>query len=153
MIIFVIVWQVTLSQGQPLLSAGLKRLPDKALEEAVLMKHASRETRRFRALASAWELKEARHYSNYLTCLHNNEKIELSEEVAVLDDLIRFQHESYNQRLLSVAVSNAQLHQLEAEIDSRSGSSESSTSPSSSLPSSPSGDSTPAAVSNEDTFV
>lgn len=80
--------QVTLSQGQSLFSAGLKRLPNKALEHAILMKHASRETRRFRALASAWELKEARHYCSYLTTEHQLHKIDFSKDIATLETLI-----------------------------------------------------------------
>lgn len=138
--IFVINWQVTLPQGHKFLTAGLKRLPNKAIEEAVLMKHASRETKRFRALASAWELKEARHYTNYITFVHQVDKDEFSSEVAdpALENLMKFRHEAYNEDLLSMAVTDAQLDSLEAEVESRISSSESTSSPSSSLPDSPS---------------
>ncbi|KAF8553503.1 hypothetical protein OG21DRAFT_1215750 [Imleria badia] len=62
-----------MEQGRTLFAAGIKdtKLPDNALEEAMLMKQAGRETRRLRALASAWELKEVEHFQKLLGHIHH----------------------------------------------------------------------------------
>lgn len=100
------------------------------------MKHASRETRRHRAMASAWELKQAEHYSKLLEIVHHDDREEYEsslmdeclikpEDLGGLDDdvdaesLMQFNHEVYNEELHAFCTSDVQLTQLEEEFQTR----------------------------------
>jgi len=112
------------------------------------MKQAGRETRRFRALATAWELKEIEHYGKLVQELHQTDYEELKEYDAmdkkdhvgpedseslmeeinsvVLPDvrdnvagIAAYKHEVYHKEALSFDTTETQLNQLEEEVKGR----------------------------------
>jgi hypothetical protein len=118
-------------QGRNLFARGIQCLSDAALQQATLLKHAGHETRRHRAMASAWELKEVEHYSKLLEIIHYDEREEY--ESSLTDDsiveprdlgggdddaesMMRFNHEVYNEEILGFSTSDTQLTQLEEEV-------------------------------------
>jgi len=117
-----------LSQGKYLFLEGVQHLSTEALEEALQMKRAGRETRRLRALASAWEIKEVEHYSKLMRHMHktdymNYKKYEeyLADEddTNTVDGLVAYNHELYNEQLLSLDNADSQLDQLEEVMKGR----------------------------------
>ncbi|KAF8554398.1 hypothetical protein OG21DRAFT_1508938 [Imleria badia] len=110
-------------KGKSLLANGVNRLSDQELQEGVLMKHAAREARRYRAMASAWELKEAEHYTNLMGLVHDRDRKEFEESSAEgLDDaqdFMAYTHEVYGEEFGSFDTVNTQLDQLEDEVRSR----------------------------------
>ena len=107
-------------QGTGLFAGGLKRLSDQELQEAVLMKHAAWETKRHRAMASAWELKEAEHFTKLVGFVHARDRDEYEESSHEgcddAEDFMAVSHEVYNEELLSFDTANVQLDQLEDEV-------------------------------------
>jgi hypothetical protein len=88
----------------------------------VLLKEAGHETRRLRAMTSAWELKEVKHYQKLLHHLHQCDKDNLQTFktfIDSLDDLIRFKHHEYSEEVGSMATSDLQLSVLELEVQAR----------------------------------
>ena len=89
------------------------------------MKQAGRETRRLRAMASAWELKEVEHYRKFLEYIvHRNEDSLQQYEVAVADteslaELLAFRHNAYAEDFASLVTSDRQLDVLEAATEFR----------------------------------
>jgi len=109
------------------------------------MKQAGHETRRFRALATAWELKEIEHYGKLVQELHQTDYEELKEYDAMdkkdhvgpedLESLMEeinsvvppdvrdsvagiaaYKHEVYHEEALSFDTTETQLDQLEEEV-------------------------------------
>jgi len=116
-----------LSQGKYLFLDGVQHLSTEALEEALQMKRAGRETRRLRALASAWEIKEVEHYSKLMRHMHkadymNYKKYEEymadEEDTNTVDSLVAYNHELYNEQLVSLDNADSQLDQLEEAMKS-----------------------------------
>ncbi|KAI6142882.1 hypothetical protein BKA82DRAFT_4018076 [Pisolithus tinctorius] len=120
--------------GKFLFRNGIKDLPDVAIKEAVLMKHAGRETRRYRALSSAWELREAEHYSNFMKYIYQADRKKYGEylgdgqgdvdldHAAEIDDaenFLAFGREAYNEDIMTFQTTNTQLDQLEEEVQCR----------------------------------
>ena len=60
-------------QGAELFAGGIKCLSTLELQEAVLLKHTSWETRHHQAITLAWELKEAEHYTRLVGLIHEQE--------------------------------------------------------------------------------
>jgi hypothetical protein len=92
------------------------------------MKHAGRETRRFRALASAWEIKEAEHYTKLISYVHCQDRKQYEDSIndeglyegsGDVDSMKLLNHETYNDELLSCSISDAQLSQLQDEVQCR----------------------------------
>ncbi|KAI6150884.1 hypothetical protein BKA82DRAFT_4352676 [Pisolithus tinctorius] len=120
--------------GKFLFRNSIKDLPDVAIKEAVLMKHAGRETRRYRALSSAWELREAEHYSNFMKYIYQADRKKYGEylgdgqgdvdldHAAEIDDaenFLAFGREAYNEDIMTFQTTNTQLDQLEEEVQCR----------------------------------
>ena len=110
------------------------------------MKQAGRETRRFRALATAWELKEIEHYGKLVQELHQMDYEELREYDAMVDEkdhvgledseslmeeinsvvppdvrdsvasIVAYKHEVYHEEALSFDTTETQLDQLKEEV-------------------------------------
>ncbi|KIM70181.1 hypothetical protein SCLCIDRAFT_6459 [Scleroderma citrinum Foug A] len=96
------------------------------------MKQAGRETRRFQALATAWELKEIKHYGKLVQELHQTDYEELKEYDAMVDEkdhvtyvrdnvagIMAYKHEVYHEETLSFDTAEMQLNQLEEEVNGR----------------------------------
>ena len=91
------------------------------------MKHAGRETRCLRALASAWEIKEVEHYAKLMRHIHKQDYMKYKEFVAdeedidvnTVDGLVAYNHELYNEQLVSLGNVDSQLDQLEEAMKSR----------------------------------
>lgn len=78
------------------------------------MKHAGHEAQHYYALASAWEFKKAEHYTKFANLQHQKDQTEyttLTEE-----DLMDYMHNAYNEELLTFAVTDLYLNQLEKEV-------------------------------------
>ena len=99
-------------QGTSLFAGDIKHLSAQELQEAVLIKHAARETRHYWAMASTWELKEAEHYAKLVGFVHAQDCKEYEES----SDEGRDDAEDYNEELISFDTANIQLDQLEDEI-------------------------------------
>lgn len=101
-----------------------------------MLKYANRETRRHRAMASAWELKEAEHYSKLLEIVHHHrheeyesalkddsvvepEDLESWDDASDVESLVKFNHEVYNEETIGYARSDSQYTQLEEEFQAR----------------------------------
>jgi len=112
------------------------------------MKQAGHETRHFRALATAWELKEIEHYGKLVQELHQTD-YELREYDAMVDEkdhmgledseslmeeinsmvppdirdsmagITAYKHEVYHEEALSFDTTETQLDQLEEEVKGR----------------------------------
>jgi hypothetical protein len=84
------------------------------------MKHAARETSRYRAMASAWALKEAEHYAKLVGSVHAWDRNEYEESIREgcddAEDFMAYSHEVYNEELTSFDTTNVQLDQLEDEV-------------------------------------
>ena len=84
------------------------------------MKHAARETRHYRAMASAWELKEAEHYAKLVGFVHARDRKVYEESSNEgrddAEDFMAYSHEVYNEELISFDTANIQLDQLEDEV-------------------------------------
>jgi hypothetical protein len=121
-------------QGCNLFARDIQCLSDAALQQAMLLKHMGRETRRHQAMASAWELKEVEHYSKLLEIIHHDECEEY--ESSLTDDsiveprdpdggdddaesMMQFNHKVYNEEILAFSTSDTQLTQLEEEVQTR----------------------------------
>ena len=89
------------------------------------MKQAGRETRRLRALASTWELKEVEHYSKFLEyVIHRNEDSLQQYEATVADtgslaELLAFRHHAYVEDYVALVTSDRQLDVVEAATEFR----------------------------------
>ena len=91
------------------------------------MKCAGRETRCLRALASAWEIKEVEHYAKLMHHIHKQDYMKYKEFVAdkedidvnTVDSLVAYNHELYNEQLVSLGNVDSQLDQLEEAMKSR----------------------------------
>ena len=89
------------------------------------MKQAGRETRRLRAMASAWELKEVEHYHKFLEHLIRRNEDSLQQyEAAVTDTeslakLLAFRYHAYVEDFTTLVMSDRQLDILEAATESR----------------------------------
>ncbi|KAI6143657.1 hypothetical protein BKA82DRAFT_28541 [Pisolithus tinctorius] len=90
-------------------------LPDVAIKEAVLMKHAGRETRRYQALSSAWELREAEHYSNFMKYIYQADRKKYGEYLGDGQGDVDLDH-AYNEDIMTFQTTNTQLDQLEEEV-------------------------------------
>lgn len=104
------------------------------------MKHAGRESRRHRALSSAWELKETEHYSRLMSHIHRGNRRKYEEYCTAVADgreeqsavqgkedvetLIAMNHELYNEYLASVSAADKQLDQLEEVLKTENASSD-----------------------------
>ena len=91
-----------------------------------MMKHAGRETRRHRALASAWEIKEVEHYSKLIRHMHKEDYTTYKDFVGDEEDdndtvegMVAFNHELYNEHLVSFDNADVQLDQLEEAMKDR----------------------------------
>ncbi|KAI6146489.1 hypothetical protein BKA82DRAFT_4015981 [Pisolithus tinctorius] len=96
-----------------------------------LDENAGCETRHYQALSSAWELREAEHYSNFMKYIYqaNHKKygeylgdgqgdVDL-DHVAEIDDVenfLAFSCEAYNKDIMTFQTMNTQLNQLEEEV-------------------------------------
>ena len=91
------------------------------------MKCAGRETRCLQALASAWEIKEVEHYAKLMCHIHKQDYMKYKEFVAdeedinvnTMDSLMAYNHELYNEQLVSLGNVDSQLDQLEEAMKSR----------------------------------
>ncbi|KIM57288.1 hypothetical protein SCLCIDRAFT_28902 [Scleroderma citrinum Foug A] len=91
------------------------------------MKHAGCETRHLQALASAWEIKEVEHYAKLMRHIHKQDYMKYKEFVAdeedidvnTVDSLVAYNHELYNEQLVSLGNVDSQLDQLEEAMKSR----------------------------------
>ena len=89
------------------------------------MKQAGCETRRLRAMASMWELKEVEHYCKFLEyIIHHNEDSLHQYEVAIADTkslakLLAFRHNAYAEDFASLVTSDWQLDVLKAAMEFR----------------------------------
>ncbi|KAG6373017.1 hypothetical protein JVT61DRAFT_7070 [Boletus reticuloceps] len=114
-----------LQKGEDVLASGIKnaKLPAEALHQAVLMKQAGRETRRLRAMASVWELKEVEHYRKFLEyVIRRNEDSLQQYEASVADteslaELLAFRYRAYVEDHVALATSDRQLDVLEAATE------------------------------------
>ena len=118
------------SQGKHLFLAGVKHVSSRAIEDAIKMKRTGREARRLRALASAWQIKEAEHYSKLVRLIHEedhanfcdyfeDQEVDLKEEVDNAADLVAYNRELYNEQLESIRVIDTQLDWLEEVMRNR----------------------------------
>ena len=107
-------------QGTCLFVGSIKHLSAQELQEAVLMKHAARETRHYWVMASARKLKEAEHYAKLVGFVHARDCKEYEESSDEgrddAEDFMAVGHEVYNEELISFNTTNIQLDQLEDEI-------------------------------------
>ena len=87
------------------------------------MKHAGRETPRHQALASAWEIKEVEHYARLIHHMHKEDYTtykyfvgDEQDDNDTVDGLVAFNHELYNEQLVSFDNADVELDQLEEAI-------------------------------------
>ena len=114
-------------QGRNIFVRGLLGLPDEAFHEALAAKEADRETKRFCALATAWEIESLERKRNLLLATqkeHVSRFLESSEEVKFFHKLLRdrsskeledsrdFNIGAYRHDLTSLSVEEERLDQM-----------------------------------------
>ena len=76
-----------------------------------MMKHAGRETRRYRAIASAWEMQEAEQYHKFISLIHKSDRERYREF-----DKLSLNKIMYEDDLESFKTAEVQLCLLEEEM-------------------------------------
>ena len=120
------------SQGKDLLLAGAKHMPSRTIKEVIKMKRAGCETRRLRALASAWQIKEVEHYSKVVRSIYEEDYAnfcdyfvdqggDLEADMNNANSLVAYHRELYNEQLESLDNMDMQLDRLEEVMSSQIG--------------------------------
>ncbi|KAG9310721.1 hypothetical protein JVU11DRAFT_9322 [Chiua virens] len=123
-------------ESRSILLRGLTSLSDRAMRQALEARQADRESKRLRALSTAWEIEASdRHRNLLLTLLEDDtrhlnkaanevaffEKVLERRSVKELENDIDFDVGAYGQDLRSLSVVDERLDQLEEEMARRVG--------------------------------
>ena len=97
-----------------LVQSGVRAFSEEALNAAVMMKHAGQETRRYHAIASAWEMQEAEQYHKFISLIHKSDRERYREF-----DKLSLNKIMYENDLESFKTADVQLCQLEEEVQTQ----------------------------------
>ncbi|KAG1848137.1 hypothetical protein C8R48DRAFT_677342 [Suillus tomentosus] len=125
---------IDVQKGFDVFNRGIDALPDSAVRAAVLAKRSDRESRRLRALTTAWELETTERHAILLQALLLNDAKKYADSVAEasffekllvkrsrnqLEDDADFGIAAYTHDFTEYTVADSQLEQLEGVADKR----------------------------------